>query len=121
VYNRAAFQVVNPSDRIRVFDFAATFSTNNSGDFPVTLTGAPGLTWVNRPDGPGPLTDQFTVVGPTEDRPGRDDRRHYRIEIPPGRYTVRLSSAAPPDLITGDTRPIHYGLSEITFAEAPHR
>jgi len=123
VYNRAAFQIVNPSDRTRTFDFAATFATNHTGDFHVSMSGATGLTWVNRPDGPGPLVDNFTVVGPEDGQlgTGPPDRRHYRIEIPPGRHTVRLTSVAPPDLITSDTRPIHYGLTDITFAEAPHR
>ncbi len=120
-YRSAAFQVVNPSDRTRVFDLTATFATGHAGEFAVTMSG-PGLTWLNRPDGPGPLTDSFTIYGPSDDgRDARQDRRTYRLEISHGRHTVRVNSVAPPDFINGDTRPIHYSLTDITFTEVhPH-
>jgi hypothetical protein len=87
----------------------------------VFWVGPSDLTWVNRPDGPGPLDDRFTILGATDDQPAKPDRRTYRLEIPPGRYTVRATSVAPPDLITGDTRPIHYSVTDITFTEVPTR
>jgi hypothetical protein len=120
-YRSAAFQIVNPSDRTRVFDLSATFDTHHGGTFSVRLYG-PTLTRVLGPDAREPLDDRFEVVGVSEDgRPGRSDRRAYRLEVPPGRHTVRATSVAPPYFISGDTRPIHYSLRDITFTEVQPR
>ncbi|QDU21664.1 hypothetical protein [Urbifossiella limnaea] len=120
-YRSAAFQIVNPSDRTRTFELTATFSSIHPGPFRVTLAGAPALTWQNRPDGPGPLDDVFTFHGEQKDRPSEQLRRTFRLEIPPGRHTVRVRSEGPPDLITGTTQPIHYDLTDVTFTEVPGR
>lgn len=116
-YRSAAFQIVNPSDRERTFDLTATFDTHHEGEFTVTLTGPPGLTWVNRPDGAGRLEDTFGVVASNGGPLVPGARRTYRLTIPPGRHTVRASSTAPSGFVLGDTRPIHYNLQDITFDE----
>ncbi|HEX4609145.1 MAG TPA: hypothetical protein VH092_13145, partial [Urbifossiella sp.] len=116
-YRSAAFQLVNPTDRSRYFDFAATFDTDQEGEFQVTLSGR-GITWVNRPDGPAPWEDTITFGTPRGEEPRRQGpRKTYRIEVPPGRHDVRFTCTPPPKFISGNTRPIYYYLENIGFTE----
>lgn len=108
-YRSAAFQFVNPSNRDRTFEFAATFDTEYDGVFRVRLS-CPGL-----------VEDEFEIGGSIEDDPRRPGGRRWvhRFVIPPGRHTVRVTCTPPPKFILGDTRPICYYLQDIEFKEIP--
>jgi hypothetical protein len=118
-YRTAVLQVVNPTDRERTVVFAATFDTDHEGEFGVRVAAPATVTWADRPGGAGPWDDAFTVGAPAG-QPGerRPVRRRYTLVIPPGRTTVRLECTPPPRFIPGDTRPICYFLTDITFTEA---
>ncbi len=116
VYRTAAFQIVNPSDRVRTFKLEATFSTDHEGEFGVAVDGG-AVTWADKPGGAGPWADAFTVGADPDAPPQVVKPRAYRLEIPPGRHTVRLTCTPPSMFISGDTRPICYYLQDVTFTE----
>ncbi len=117
---KGAIAIVNPSDRVRKFHFSAKFGTDTEGDFRVHIDGS-GIVQVNRPDGPGPWSDDFTIE--TEFINGNPPKRilktlkDYVLEIPPGRHFVKFRCTPPFNFIPGDSRARCYFLQDIKFFE----
>ena len=115
-----AIAIVNPSDRVRKFRLTAKFGVDAEGDFRVRIDG-PGIAQVNRPDGPGPWSDDFTIE--TDFIPGNPPKRilktlkDYVLEIPPGRHIVKFRCTPPFKFIPGDSRARCYFLQDIKFFE----
>jgi hypothetical protein len=118
---RGTAAVVNPADRTRKFELAVTFGVDAPGEFLIRIDGG-GLTQLNKPGGPGPWAEEFTVTKPDPPtgahRDGANpDRRTYLLEVPPGRHLVTFRCTVPDKFMPGEARPLCYYLRDITFRE----
>lgn len=115
----AIVRIENPSDRPRAFMFAATFGVDSTeGPFRIQIDGG-GLAQVNREDGPGLWTDDFTIEREEGDWAQKDYgiRKAYLIQVPPGGHIVRFRCEPPFRYMPDDRRPRCYYLKDIAFFE----
>jgi hypothetical protein len=95
----AAIWVINPSDRTRRFEVSLTFSSLSIGAFQFHLSGL--------------VDDDFVL----ERDPKSGERKTYRIEVPPGRATIRVRCTPPPHFLPADVRKLCYTVKDFRMTE----
>lgn len=96
----AAAWLVNPADRARHFDLSFTIGVEADGPFEFTLSGL--------------VCDSFALERPGSARFG--EQKHYAIELPPGRSSVRIR-CRPPDYFSTDSRNLCYFIKDFKLTE----